>query len=68
MQEDLQMDLRESKSYLDQEMIRIIMGQMESALEILDYLYLVFLERRRRPLFLCTSLRDPNGMRRILKN
>ena len=66
MQEDLQMDLREFKSYLDQEMIRI-MGQMESASEILDYLYLVFLERRRR-LFLCTSLRDPNGMRRILKN
>ena len=54
MQEDLQMDLREFKSYLDQEMIRI-MGQMESASEILDYLYLVFLERRRR-LFLYALL------------
>lgn len=42
LEREMEMDLKEYRGYLDQQMLRIL-GQMERPSAILDYLYLVSL-------------------------
>lgn len=64
VEEELKMDLKEYRGFLDQQML-VILGQLEKPSRIHEYLYLVYTMIIKPQLCI---IRDQNGMQLILLN